>query len=149
MIATSSSLTPFLVSLKEKFKVDTKRIYSTGHSNGGGFTYLLWETRGDVFAAMAPSAAFTRNAAKLKPLPAMHLAGERSAGQVRVADEMHGSGAEGQQLRRGGTSWDKLCTQYPSKTGTPFVAFIHPGTHTYPKEGPALIVKFFKEHEKK
>ena len=43
--------------LKQDFKVDGKRIYSTGHSNGGGFTYLLWGARGDVFAAVAPSAA--------------------------------------------------------------------------------------------
>ena len=45
-----------LARLKTDYKVDDKRIYSTGHSNGGGFTYLLWAARGDVFAAFAPSA---------------------------------------------------------------------------------------------
>jgi hypothetical protein len=29
------------------------------------------------------------------------------------------------------------------------VTFIHPGTHQYPSEGPALIVKFFNEHVRK
>jgi len=29
------------------------------------------------------------------------------------------------------------------------VTFIHPGGHNYPAEGPALIVKFFKEHARK
>src|SRR4051812_2379104 len=33
-----------LVKLKHDYKVDEHRIYATGHSNGGGFTYLLWET---------------------------------------------------------------------------------------------------------
>ncbi len=46
-----------LASLKKDYKVDAKRIYSTGHSNGGGFTYLLWATRGEHFAAYAPSAS--------------------------------------------------------------------------------------------
>lgn len=46
-----------LKSLKADYKVDAKRIYSTGHSNGGGFTYLLWAERGDNFAAFAPSAS--------------------------------------------------------------------------------------------
>ncbi|MEI9864297.1 MAG: hypothetical protein WDN00_07025 [Limisphaerales bacterium] len=38
-----------LARLKQDYKVDAKRIYCTGHSNGGGFTYLLWLARGDVF----------------------------------------------------------------------------------------------------
>jgi polyhydroxybutyrate depolymerase len=44
-----------------------------------------------------------------------------------------------------GTAWAKDCTLYPSKTGTPFVAFIHAGDHKFPDEAPALIAKFFKE----
>ena len=46
-----------LATLKKDYKVDEKRIYATGHSNGGGFTYLLWAARGEVFAAVAPCAA--------------------------------------------------------------------------------------------
>ncbi len=45
-----------------------------------------------------------------------------------------------------GVSWEKNCTLYPSKTGTPFVAFIHAGGHEIPPAAPAAIVKFFKEH---
>lgn len=44
-----------LASLKKDYKVDAKRIYATGHSNGGVFTYLLWEARAKEFAAFAPS----------------------------------------------------------------------------------------------
>ena len=43
-----------LATLKKDYKVDENRIYATGHSNGGGFTYLLWAARGDVLAAVAP-----------------------------------------------------------------------------------------------
>src|SRR5476651_1982233 len=45
-----------LKTLHEQYKIDDKRIYATGHSNGGGFTYLLLETRNDILAAAAPSA---------------------------------------------------------------------------------------------
>jgi polyhydroxybutyrate depolymerase len=41
--------------------------------------------------------------------------------------------------------WDKDCTLYQSKTGTPVVAYIHSGGHVVPSAAPALIVKFFKE----
>jgi len=68
-----------LARLRAKHKVDNRRIYATGHSNGGGFTYLLWAHRPDVFAAIAPSAAGSRSlrTTRPKPIPVMHVAGER------------------------------------------------------------------------
>lgn len=137
-----------LARLKADYKVDAKRIYSTGHSNGGGFTYLLWAERGDVFAAVAPSAAAAlRQPERFKPKPVMHLAGENDplvkySWQKLTMDgvrKLNGCDTEGKP-------WDKLCTVYPSKTGTPLVTFIHPGRHEFRRDAPPLIVKFFKEH---
>lgn len=34
-----------LASIRKDYRVDERRIHSTGHSNGGGFTYLLWKER--------------------------------------------------------------------------------------------------------
>lgn len=136
-----------LAQLRKDYPVDGKRIYATGHSNGGAFTYLLWAERGEVFAAVAPSAAAFRDVPKLKPKPAMHLAGERDAlvkyaWQKLTMDAVRRvNGCE-----RAGKAWDAQCTIYPSGTGTPFVTFLHPGGHQFPREAPALIVKFFKEH---
>ncbi len=56
-----------LASLKKDYKVDAKRLYSTGHSNGGSFTYLLWEARGHLFAAFAPSASLSRSLVSVSP----------------------------------------------------------------------------------
>ena len=140
-----------LTSLKEQHKIDARRVYSTGHSNGGGFTYLLWAARGDVFAAVAPSAAVAARSAKdLRPKPVMHIAGESdelvkfawqevAMTRLRILNEC----GEGQP-------WHdiKHCTLYPSKTSHPVVTLIHPGTHKYPDEAPALIVKFFQEHRR-
>src|SRR5262245_11759076 len=68
-----------LARLKKDYKVDDGRIYATGHSNGGGFTYLLWAERGDTFAAVASSSAFSANRylEKLRPKPALHIAGKK------------------------------------------------------------------------
>lgn len=139
-----------LTSLKKDYQVDDKRIFSTGHSNGGGFTYLLWATRGDTLAAVAPSAATSGRFTKdLNPKRVLHVAGEKDTlvkydWQVRTIDalrKLNGTDGDGQP-------WEKLGKLYPSKTGTPVVAYIHPGDHAFLKEAPALIVKFFKEQSK-
>ena len=52
--------------------MDDKRIYATAHSNGGGFTYLLWAARGERFAAFAPSgSAAPRLLTRFKPKPVL------------------------------------------------------------------------------
>jgi polyhydroxybutyrate depolymerase len=139
-----------LASLKSENKIDERRIYSTGHSNGGGFTYLLWAARPDVFAAVAPSSAAAARAMNdLKPKPVLHVAGEKDPlvkyeWQKRTMDSLRKlNGCD-----ESGTAWDKWCTLYPSKAGTPVVTFIHPGDHAFSREAPPVIVKFFKEHVK-
>jgi polyhydroxybutyrate depolymerase len=145
-----------LASLKKDYKVDEKRVYATGHSNGGRFTYLLWAARGDAFAAVAPSGSTAGRLVKdLKPRPCLHLAGETDPlvkydGQrltMETVRKINGCDADGKP-------WDKAGsltgTVYASKGGTPFVSLIHPGGHAFPAEdGPKLIVKFFGENSKK
>jgi polyhydroxybutyrate depolymerase len=136
-------------------RIDTNRVYSTGHSNGGGFTYCLWAARGDRFAAVAPSAALSREAAPLlKPKPAMHIAGtgdtlvkyEWQAMMIEQVKKLNGCSEKGEPWASDG---DLAGTLYPSKGGTPLVTLIHPGTHAYPRGAPPLIVRFFKEHARK
>ena len=136
-----------LARLKQDYRVDAKRIYATGHSNGGGFTYLLWLTRGEVFAAVAPCAAVAKYATQLKPKPVLHIAGENDP---LVKFSWQKLMMESLQKINGcdptGKPWAEDCTLYPSKNGAPVVTFIHPGGHVVPVSAPALIVKFFKEH---
>jgi len=136
-----------LHSLRADYRVDDKRIYAMGHSNGGGFTYLLWATRRDVFAAFGPSAAVAgRDYGRLRPAPVIQIAGEHDelvkfAWQelmIRTLRRLNECG-EGRPAGPG-------LTLYDSKIGAPVMTYIHPGTHRYPPEATALIVAFFKAH---
>lgn len=139
---------------KADYKVDTKRIYTCGHSNGGAFTYLLWGQRPDVFAAYAPVAAVAnvKVFGITKPAPLFHSGGEndplvkftwQTAG-LTAAKKVNGCEADGKP-------WDKHkdCTVYASKTDTPVVTHLTKGDHSFPKEGAELIAAFFKQHSRK
>ncbi len=141
-----------LKSLHEDAKVDDKRVYATGHSNGGGFSYLLAAQRGDKLAAIAPSAALAvRARADFKPIPVLHLAGRNDPlvkfeWQKSMIDNLKKlNQCEGEPYK-----WaEDKCEVFPSKTNTPVVTMIHDGTHAFPKDGAAIIVKFFKEFGKR
>ena len=135
-----------LASLRADGWVDDTRVYVTGHSNGAGFTYLLWQERHAELAAVAPVAGNWLLAARLPPLPCMHVAGradaivafdsqERTMAAVRRANGCTGEGAP----------WAGNCTRWESPLGAPFVAMILPGGHEYPRQAPPVIVRFLRE----
>jgi polyhydroxybutyrate depolymerase len=139
-----------LTRLTKECRVDAKRIYATGHSNGGGFTYFLWAARGDVLAAVAPCAAAAKPEFRqhLRPKPVLHMAGENDplvkfAWQQRTIEQLRKLNGCGE-----GQPWGEHCTLYPSPQGTPVVTYIHPGGHKFPPEVAPVIVKFFKQHAK-
>jgi polyhydroxybutyrate depolymerase len=142
-----------LKGLKNEYKIDAKRIYCTGHSNGGAFTYQLLATRGDTFAAIAPSAGMAFRLQKdFKPKPVMHIMGEKDqlvsyTAQKRAVDAVIKiNGAD-----KVAKPWHDVmyASEYSSKSGTPVVTYIHPGDHTYPADAPPAIVRFFKEYTAK
>jgi polyhydroxybutyrate depolymerase len=138
-----------LADVRAKFKVDDKRIYATGHSNGGGFTYLLWAARGEKFAAFAPSAAAAFPCLPLlKPKPVLHVAGENDPLVKFVWQEKMIEGVRKINECVDGQAWerDPNCTIYPSKLSMPVVTAIHGGDHRFPPKAPAAIVKFFKDY---
>jgi polyhydroxybutyrate depolymerase len=138
-----------LAKLRHDYRVDDQRIYATGHSNGGGFTYLLWAERGEQFAAFAPAAAVgARALPKLKPKPVFHVAGEKDP-LVKFAWQEQMIAAL-RRLNQCGPAQpaENGCVTYPSKIGAPVVTFIHPGGHEVPTAVPPLIIAFFQQHAK-
>jgi len=119
-----------LATARSEWHINTNQVYVTGHSNGGGFTYLLWGTRGDLLAAIAPVAAggaqLLRNA---QPCPVLHIAGKHD---LVVAFKTQERAVEA--ARRINT------------TNAPVEFVVHNGGHAYPNDAPEKIVAFFKQH---
>ncbi len=136
-----------LAGLRRQYQVNDRRIYATGHSNGGGFTYLLWAERGDLFAAFAPSSALlARGFQKAPPRPVLHLGSPEDplvkfAWQTRMIDQVLNLDGCGPRQP------DTLGYQtYPSSKGADVATYLHDGGHRYPAAAPELIVKFFQAH---
>lgn len=139
--------------LRKEYQIDEDQIYSTGHSNGGGFTYLLWAERGDLFAAMGPSAAVgLKQLPKLQPKSMIHIAGEndplvkfewqkRMIERVKLLNGTKGNGKPWQDV--------KHATVFESENGFRVVSLIHPGKHNYLRESSEAIVQFFKSERRK
>ena len=134
-----------LETLRTQYKVDEKHVYATGHSNGGGFTYLLWAARPFAFDAFAPCAAVSLQIALLTPKPVLHVAGEKDTlvkfvWQQKTIEALR-------KLNQCGTGqpWGTNATLYASGAGTPVIALIHPGGHELPPEALPSVVRFFKE----
>ncbi len=139
-----------LKKLKAEYKIDEKRIYATGHSNGGGFVYLLWAERPQVFAAYAPTATVGgKNLFKLSPKPVFHLTG--LSDQLVQANRQSITHKILLKLNecnmRSFTKIDSNITRYPGKNGNEIILYIHNGGHGYPPEANKAIVNFFKNHK--
>lgn len=135
-----------LAFFQKNYQIDPNRIYSTGHSNGGGFTYLLWAARGPVFAALAPSAAVGNGVMKqLKPKPVLHVYGQndnlvKTEWQKRTCQFL----LKLNNCSNKGTPFADHAMLYKSNTGNPVVIYSHPGGHNYPQAANQMIIDFFK-----
>lgn len=140
-----------LARLKREHHADEKRVFACGNSNGGAFTYMLWAERGDALAAVAPSGcvAVAANRPKLKPKPAMHIAGrndplvkyEWQAATIEFLKQLNSCTGEGEP-------WAPYATRWNPARGATFIAAVYPAEHRLPEAAPPLIARFFREISK-
>lgn len=140
-----------LETLGEELVLDPRRLHATGHSNGGGFSYLLWAERGEQFASFAPSAAAatkTLRQAELAPRPVLHFGSEddplvRWAWQERTLEGLKRLFGCGE-----GEPWAALpgVTRFPSETGAHLYLMQHEGGHRMYPELAAAAAVFFRAH---
>jgi polyhydroxybutyrate depolymerase len=138
-----------LVYVRNNYRVDDNRIYATGFSNGGAFTYFLWANRPAVFAAVAPMAGLPwPTEPPNAPKPAFIVAGENDKlvpieeqqAMVRRIRDLNKAAIVKRQPQDDGT------TYYESSISAPLITLIHPGGHELPPDATKLIVDFFKQH---
>lgn len=125
---------------------DPKRVFVTGHSNGGGFTYLLATQRGEKIRAVAPSSAGPSQRAKEFPMiPVMHLMGEKDV-IVPLANQEKMVAALRQRFDYVETEGitEGLITRYERGGAPALHVFRHAGGHSLPAAAYPAIVGFFK-----
>lgn len=139
-----------LADLRKAQSIDVRRVYSMGHSNGAAFSYLLWQARPTVLAAIGSVAGSLRGDVKeLPPLPVIHVAGEndplvkfawQQATFVAVRRFNHCADIPKPWAKEGVLT----ASIYESDRGAPLVTALHAGAHEYPKGASELIARFFK-----
>ena len=139
-----------LADLRKSQAVDDRRIYSMGHSNGAAFSYLLWQARPTVLAAIGSVAGSLRGDVKeLSPLPVIHVAGENDP-LVKFAWQQATFAAVRRFNHCVDTAkpWAKEgvleASLFESDRGAPLVTALHAGGHEYAKGSSELIARFFK-----
>ena len=121
-----------LETAKREWRVDEKRLYCTGHSNGGGFTYYLWGQKPELFAALGVVAgAGERLVRGAKPCPLMHI------------------GAKNDPI----VKWDSQqaaidAAKRINGEKAPVEVVLHENGHEYPKFAPEKLVGFFKNQRR-
>ena len=133
-----------LATLRTKYRIDDKRVYAAGFSNGAMFSLLLWDKRASALAGIAVCAGVLIDAHPTTPRPLIHIAGERDRIAVydRQLDTMKqecaidGCRDDGKPLGCG-------ATLYPSSKHAPVETVIHRGGHVYPLNASRWIVDFF------
>jgi len=146
-----------LAALRQNYAVDEERIYTTGFSNGTGFTYLLWAERGEKLAAIGAVSGVLSKSEQHKPIQPralISIAGEQGNAPdavretIQRATEINEAGPREPCDVPSGAPVNTKCHVYPSTKHTPVKQITHPDGHQYFSWEPPEIVKFFQNHKK-
>ncbi len=157
-----------LADVEKHVPIDPKRIYATGLSMGGVFSYRLACEMSDTFAAVAPVAAtmVERSCKPDSPVAGLQIHG--SDDDHIPLQGGHGSMTAGDRSwpapQKGAMSWSALdgcsgeptratdgpmdCTSYSSCRAPVQFCVIPHGGHTWPEGGTDRIWAFFAAHPK-
>lgn len=144
----------FDATLKEitsKHKVNAKRIYAMGHSNGSRFVCVLMNKRGETLAACATSGGQGGGLWRdIAPIPLLAIAGEKDplvpfAGQKLSIEAL----AKRYEVDPAKTAKHGQVEVMTGKDGVEIATYFHPGGHEWTKEMNTEIVNFFRRQTKK
>ena len=133
--------------------IDPTRIYACGHSNGGGFTILLWSQR-PWFAAVAPASC--GGVPGRDAVPVLFIA-SRQDQVVPFATQERSLDAIARRLQADRTRavpWPPAATaagltaMIAGSATAPLVTVLHEAGHRYPESAPALVVEFLRQHRR-
>jgi NHL repeat-containing protein len=139
-----------LTDLTTAYRVDPRRVYATGLSNGGSFTWVLLAARPERFAAFAsvdlPDLGNLSWAGV--PRPALYMYGDNDSTGSNPADwaewtrdrllRLNGCGTESVEWMPG------VLLSQPCASGQPVLYSRFHGGHVWPKTATPAVVSFFQ-----
>lgn len=134
--------------IQKKYKTDPNRVYVMGHSNGGRFVNVLWNSRGEKLAALCSAAGPGGMLIdKAPPKPVFIIAGEKDP--LVPFQTQQNSILRARRLLK--TDESKARVNGLERTeagvnGSELVTYIHPGGHEVPLEALPSVIGFFKRH---
>ena len=134
--------------VQKKYKTDPNRVYVLGHSNGGRFVNVLWNSRGDKLAALCSAAGpGGRLIQGAPPKPVFIIAGEKDPlvpfRTQQVSIDLTRRVLKTDQSK---ATIDGLERTEPGVSGTELVTHIHPGGHEFPVDALPSVIKFFQRN---
>jgi polyhydroxybutyrate depolymerase len=138
-----------LEELPKRYRVDPQRVYASGFSNGGRFTFVLMAKKPDAFAAFVAIGALSRDIeGATQPRPFMLLFGR---GEPREFREVWAETVVALvKLNRGSgdkTEWAPEFTEYlAGDTGAPTIVSLYNAGHIWPYDGNRHIIRFLGSH---
>jgi poly(3-hydroxybutyrate) depolymerase len=138
-----------LEELPKRYRVDPRKVYVGGFSNGGRFTFILLARRPDAFAAFVPVGALDASVSgATQPRPVMYLFGrgepreyERTWAETVVAIARLNK-ADGRKR-----DWAPGFTEYMAgEGGATTIVSLYDAGHIWPYSGNEQIIRFLKEH---
>lgn len=134
--------------IQKKYKTDPNRVYVLGHSNGGRFVNVLWNSRGDKLAALCSAAGPGGMLIdKAQPKSVFIIAGEKDP--LVPFQTQQNSILRARRLLKTDESKAKvngLERTEPGVNGSELVTYVHPDGHELPLEALPSVVSFFKRH---
>ncbi len=140
-----------LRALTAAYKVDERRVFVTGFSDGAAMTYLLLTMRPERFAAFAPVSIWPAPHLKWAtvPRPVLITQGTADPGVFpewaewarNQVQRLDGCGGDARDWAQGSVSYQ------PCTSGQPVIYSLHSGGHMWTASMPITgnIVRFFKE----
>jgi len=134
--------------IQKKYKTDPNRTYVLGHSNGGRFVNVLWNSRGDKLAALCsaagPGGRLIESAA---PKPVFIIAGEKDPlvpfQTQQLSIELARKRLKTDQSKAKVNGFERTET---GANGVELVTYVHSGGHELPLDALPSVIKFFQRH---
>ncbi|MDD2924370.1 prolyl oligopeptidase family serine peptidase [Rhodoferax sp.] len=134
-----------LDALAQHYKIDQRRVFAVGHSNGARFVGILWALRGHRFAALAFSAAQADTLIDVAEPRSVFMG-------MGIRDDIVPFEWQRQSIKYAAARFGIISVEAKqdevslarNSDGVELVTFIHSGNHAWPARQTQMIVSFFR-----